>query len=138
MRTHLIALAASVALGGLSGCTSPGGAFSGVQQDRFAVTRTAPLTIPPDFAMAPPRPGDPGGAAEARIQALQAVLGGSAQRSDSERVLLQRAEADRAALGARSVAGDSETRVVDRGALSLTILQMPEGDGQEAAVRVPN
>jgi hypothetical protein len=50
---------------------------------------------------------------------------------------MQQAEVDRAALGARSVAGDPETRVVSRGALVQTIAQLPQGDGQEATVSVP-
>ncbi|MFN3945321.1 MAG: DUF3035 domain-containing protein [Allosphingosinicella sp.] len=137
MRSLPHLLAASAAILALSACTSRGGAFADAQTDRFAVTRTAPLVIPPDFAAAPPRPGEPGSAAEARTQPLQSAFGGAAPRSDVERSLLQRAEADRAAAGARSVAGDPDTRVIDRGTLSLTILQMPEGDGQEAAVRVP-
>ena len=46
--------------------------------------------------------------------------------------------AERAALGARSVAGDPQTAVVSRGTLVQTMLQLPQGDGQEAAVAVPN
>jgi hypothetical protein len=47
------------------------------------------------------------------------------------------AGADTSALGARSVAGDPETRVVNRGELVQTIMALPQGDGQEASVQVP-
>src|SRR5204862_67134 len=41
-------------------------------------------------------------------------------------------------VGARSVAGDPQTAVVSRGTLVQTMLQLPQGDGQEARVTVPN
>ena len=94
--------------------------------------------MPPDFALTPPRPGEAdAGGNDPRAQALQALFGGPQPRSAVERSLLQVADADRAALGARSVAGDPQTTVVSRGALVQTMLQLPQGDGQEAAVTVP-
>ncbi len=77
-------------------------------------------------------------ASDPRQQALQALFGGPQPRSAVENSLLQVARSERAALGARSVAGDPQTAVVNRGALVQTILQLPQGDGQEAAVSVPN
>ena len=41
--------------------------------------------------------------------------------------MLQAADADRAALGARSVAGDPDTQVVNRGALVQTIIALSAG-----------
>ena len=107
--------------------------------DEFAVARNAPLAVPPDFALTPPRPGEPEvGSQDPRQQALQALFGGPQPRSAVENSLLQVARSDRAALGARSVAGDPRTAVVSRGTLVQTMLQLPQGDGQEAAVSLPN
>ena len=131
----VLAFAAPAALV-LSGCGA-GGVLGRDRPDEFAVARNAPLVIPPDFALEPPRPGEAAAPADARSQALQALFGGPAPRSDAETTLLQRAEADRAALGARSVVADPRTVVVDRGALVQTILQLPPGPGREATVSAP-
>jgi hypothetical protein len=136
MRFRNIVLA-STAILMLAGCAR--GGIGGNRPDEFATARNAPLVIPPDFALTPPRPGQADtGSGDPRAQALQALFGGPQPRSAVERDLLRAAEADRSALGARSVAGDPATQVVDRGALVQTILQLPQGDGQEAAVSVPN
>ncbi len=122
----------------LAGCGSTG-LLNRERPDEFAVQRQAPLVVPPDFALTPPRPGEADvGATDPRQQALQALFGGPPPRSAVENNLLQVARSDRAALGARSVAGDPQTVVVSRGTLVQTMLQLPQGDGQEAAVSVPN
>jgi hypothetical protein len=122
----------------VAGCAS-GGFGRGRGPDEFAVARNAPLAVPPDFALTPPRPGEADvGSQDPRAQALQALFGGPQPRSAVENSLLQVARSERAALGARSVAGDPQTAVVSRGTLVQTILQLPQGDGQEAAVSVPN
>jgi hypothetical protein len=137
MRIAPIALAASAAVL-LSGCAS-GGFGRGRGPDEFSVARNAPLAVPPDYALTPPRPGEADvGIQDPRQQALQALFGGPQPRSAVENSLLQVARSERAALGARSVAGDPRTAVVSRGTLVQTILQLPQGDGQEAAVSVPN
>jgi len=105
--------------------------------DEFAVARNPQLVVPPDYALTPPGPGQADAGADPRQQALQAIFGGPQPRSAVENNLLQVAGADTAALGARSVAGDPETRVVNRGELVQTILQLPQGDGQEASVQTP-
>ena len=137
MRIHPILLAGSAALA-LAGCAS-GGPFGRQGPDEFRVTRGAPLVVPPDFALTPPRPGEPDqGLQDPRAQALQALFGGPQARSAVENSMLRVAHAERAALGARSVAGDPRTTVVSRGTLVQTMLQLPQGDGQEASVTVPN
>jgi hypothetical protein len=137
MRIAPLILAASAAAT-LAGCAG-GGPFHRARPDEFAVARNAPLVVPPEFALTPPRPGEAdAGATDPRAQALQALFGGPAPRSAVENSLLQVAHADRAALGARSVAGDPQTTVVSRGTLVQTVLALPQGDGQEAAVSVPN
>jgi hypothetical protein len=122
----------------VAGCASaPFGRGRG--PDEFAVARSAPLAVPPDFALTPPRPGEADvGAQDPRAQALQALFGGPQPRSAVENNLLQVAHAERTALGARSVTGDPRTAVVSRGTLVQTMLQLPQGDGQEASVSVPN
>ena len=136
MRTPIL-LAVSAAALTIAGCSS-GGVLGRDRPDEFQVARTPPLVIPPDFTLAPPRPGEPATTSgDASTQALQALFGGPAPRSDAERNLLQRAEADRSALGARSVVADPGTVVVDRGALVQTILQLPAGSGREATVTTP-
>ena len=130
----VLALPAVAALAGCAG----GGPFNRARPDEFAVARNQPLVVPPDFALQPPRPGEPDqSSADPRTQALQALCGGPQPRAAIEHTLLQVAHADRAALGARSVAGDPQTAVVSRGTLVQTILQLPAGDGQEARITVP-
>ena len=137
MRHALIAIAAPAALL-LAGCGAGSGLLGRGSPDEFAVARTPPLVIPPDFALAPPRPGEAGsGNTDVRAQAIQALFGGPAPRSAAETTLLQRAESDRAVIGARSVVADPQTVVVDRGALVQTMLQLPAGAGQEATVSTP-
>ena len=135
MRLSHLAVIGSAALL-VAGCGG-GGPFGRDRPDEFAVARNAPLVVPPDFALTPPRPGEAESGADPRAQALQALFGGPQPRSAVERDMLQVAGADRAVLGARSVAGDPETAVVNRGAIVQTIIQLPEGDGQEASVSTP-
>jgi len=136
MRIAPMLLAASAAFT-LAGCAQGGLGRQG--PDEFRVARNAPLVVPPDFALTPPRPGEAEqGITDPRAQALQAIFGGPQPRSAVENSLLQVAHAERSALGARSVAGDPQTTVVSRGTLVQTMLQLPQGDGQEASVTVPN
>jgi hypothetical protein len=134
MRAFAIALPAALLLTACAG----GGPFGRDRPDEFAVTRAPELVIPPEFNLTPPRPGqaDPG-ASDPRVQALQALFGGPQPRSAIEQRILQQTDANSAVLGARSVAGDPNTQVVNRGALVQTIIALPEGDGPNAQVQVP-
>lgn len=137
MRIVKLGLAASAASLLLAGCAG-GGIMGRDRPDEFAVTRNAPLVIPPDYNLAPPRPGEPvPQGADARTQALDALFGGPAPRPQAERNLLNEAGNDRVAVGARSVAGDPGTTVVDKGAVTQTILQAPAGAGREATATTP-
>ena len=137
MRTKIgrkvkLALAATTATLLLAGCGGSG-LLNRDRPDEFAVARSQPLVIPPDFALTPPRGGDAvPQAADSRTQALDALFGGPAPRSRSEQSVLNAAGSDRAALGARSVASDPNTTVVDKGAVTQTILNAPSGAGREA------
>jgi hypothetical protein len=121
----------------LGGCGA-GGVMGRDRPDEFAVTRNAPLVIPPDYNLTPPRTGEPvPQGTDARTQALEALFGGPAPRSQSERSMLDTAGEDRVALGARSVVGDPATQVVDKGAVTQTIVAAPAGPGRDATVTTP-
>ncbi len=133
MRNALI-LALAVPALGLGGC----GLGKQKSLDEFAVARNAPLVIPPDYALTPPVAGTVSLSAEgAQAQAIEALFGGPSPRSATETSLLDNAGRDRAELGARSVAGDPATRVVDKGAATQSIISAPEGNGQEATADTP-
>jgi hypothetical protein len=120
----------------LGGCSSIFGSGKPKSLDEFAVARNAPLVIPPDYSLTPPVAGTISSTAEsAQSQAIEALFGGPAPRSSTETSLLESAGRDRAALGARSVAGDPETRVVDKGQTTVAILNAPEGDTQTASAQ---
>ncbi|MEA3052313.1 MAG: hypothetical protein QOG72_1216 [Sphingomonadales bacterium] len=137
MRIVKLGLGASLVPLLLAGCGT-GGIAGRERPDEFAVTRNQPLVIPPDYALTPPRSGEavPQGT-DARTQALEALFGGPAPRSQSERSMLNNAGQDRVALGARSVAGDPQTQVVDKGAVTQAIVAAPPGPGRDATVTTP-
>ena len=121
----------------LGGCASLLGGGNRAP-DEFAVVRNAPLIIPPDYSLTPPVAGTAAvGPAEAQAQAIEALFGGPAPRSDAETSLLERAGRDRAAIGARSTVGDPNTRVVDKGTVTAQILAAPQADSRDASVQVP-
>ncbi len=121
----------------LAGCGA-GGITGRDRPDEFAVTRNAPLVIPPDYNLAPPRTGAPAAqGTDARTQALEALFGGPAPRSQGERSMLEAAGDERVALGARSVAGDPGTTVVDKGAVTQAIVAAPAGAGRDSTVSTP-
>jgi hypothetical protein len=119
----------------LSGCGSTG-LFERDRPDEFAVSRQAPLVIPPDFALVPPNPGAPRPQEnDASQQALDALFGGPAPRSAVEKDTLGRAGT--AAPGIRSQVGDPDTNTVAKGSVTRDILAAPEGDGREAQAAIP-
>ncbi len=113
-----------------------GGFLDRDRPDEFAVQRQAPLVVPPDFNLVPPAPGAPrpaeGTAAE---QALEALFGGPAARSQVETSALDRAGT--AEPGIRSSIGDPETNTVAKGRVTRDILAAPEGDGGAAQAVIP-
>ena len=134
LKPGLGACALALLLGGCAG----GGVLGRDRPDEFAVTRNAPLVIPPDFNPTPPRSGEPvPQGTDARTQALEALFGGPAPRSQGERSMLNAAGDERVALGARSVAGDPATQVVDKGAVTQAIVAAPPGPGRDATVTTP-
>ena len=104
--------------------------------DEFAVARNARLVIPPDYSLTPPVAGTISSTAEsAQAQAIEALFGGPAPRSATETSMLDAAGRDRVSVGIRSTAGDPDSRVVDKGQTTVTILQAPEGDTQTASAQ---
>ena len=129
-------LPALLLLPALAGC----GVLSGrrAAPDEFAVARNAPLVVPPDYSLTPPVAGTATvSPSDAQAQAIEALFGGPAPRSEAETSLLERAGRDRAAIGARSTAGDPNTRIVDKGAVTATILAAPQADSEYASTQVP-
>ena len=132
MRKFAVLALATVAL---SGCGTTG-LFNRDRPDEFAVSRQAPLVIPPDFALVPPNPGAPRPQEnDASQQALDALFGGPAPRSAVEKDTLGRAGT--AAPGIRSEVGDPQTNPVDKGSVTRDILAAPEGDGRDAQAAIP-
>ena len=133
MRKAILLLAPAILLGGC-------GVLSGKRAslDEFAVARNAPLVIPPDYSLTPPVAGTVSSTAEgAQAQAVEALFGGPAPRSRAESSMLDNAGRDRSVVGARSVAGDPDTRVVDKGAQTQAIIAAPEANSAEATAQPP-
>lgn len=104
--------------------------------DEFAVARNAPLIVPPDFNLAPPVAGTAGlTPSEAQQQAIDTLFGSPAQRSPGETSLLNDAGRNDAQFGIRSTVADSDTRVVDKGPTTLTILQAEQKDSNIASAQ---
>ncbi|WP_010183572.1 DUF3035 domain-containing protein [Sphingomonas sp. PAMC 26605] len=129
-------LTAGVALLALGACAHGKGGRSG--PDEFSVARQAPLVIPPDFSLTPPKPGAArANDVSANAQALDALFGGTAARSASESATLSQAGVDSDDPGIRSSVGDPGTTVVDKGATTRDVVSAPEGDGQSAKATAP-
>jgi hypothetical protein len=138
MRKVLMVTMAAVGVLALAGC---GGGRGGVMghsgPDEFAVARRAPLVIPPDFALVPPKPGAPRPQeADSSTQALNAMFGGAAPRSATERAVIGQAGAV-SEPGIRSEAGDPNTNVVDKGAVTRDIVNAPASSSPEATASTP-
>ena len=131
MRKVALTALALTSLGALSACGGNKGVFGRAGPDEFAVQRRAPLVVPPDFALTPPRPGAPRPQeADSSTQALQAMFGGPASRSAGQRALLN--QAGTADTGVRSTAGDANAVVVDKSGATPALLSAPETSSPEA------
>lgn len=105
--------------------------------DEFQVARSAPLIVPPEFNLAPPVAGTAGlTASEAQQQAIDALFGGPAPRSNAETSLLEQAGRNVAQIGIRSTVWDPDTRVVDKGATTLQILAAPAANSEVASAQI--
>ena len=103
--------------------------------DEFAVGRQAPLVIPPDFALTPPRPGAPRPIdTDSQQQALETLFGPGVQlppRSVIEDKLLSDANALRTDPAIRNtvddVPGTATTATVDKGPFLRELMDAPAG-----------
>lgn len=138
MRKTVIFASLGLAAITLAGCGGNNGLGNRNAPDEFAVSRRAPLVVPPDFALVPPTPGQPRPQeTDTSSQALQALFGGPSARSASESGILSSAGARTSDAGIRSDVGDPDTAVVDKGAVTRDIIAAPEGDGQDARAATP-
>jgi hypothetical protein len=85
----------------LTGCDSASRAFgvAKVTPDEFRVVTKAPLSLPPDYSLRPPQPGEPRPQELQPESAARQALEGQREadvRSDGEKLFAQRAGADRA------------------------------------------
>jgi Protein of unknown function (DUF3035) len=123
----ILLLASSALL--IGGCSSLSGGKK--SPDEFAVIKEAPLVMPPDFSLRPPRPGAPRPTElGAQGQALEALFGpgaGIPQRSAGEQALLDKAGAAKAASDIRSTLRDDGTIVADKGVFLKDILSTQSG-----------
>ena len=115
--------------------------------DEFAISRAAPLIVPPDYSLTPPRPGQPRALGQdGQSQAVEALFGpGSrvAPKSPAEEQLLDKAGAvgnnnPRAEPAVRSSAADPKTLTVDKGAFLRELMDAKPGssDAKVAEVKV--
>jgi ABC-type uncharacterized transport system ATPase subunit len=131
---------ATLGLLALSGCQSVQQGFKALNGNDAAAqpttSRVAPLVVPPDYALEPNEVvavrGQDGAGQE---QVLDALFGGSAPRSNSERTVV--ASAGAAEAGIRSTVGDPKTVTVNKGSVTRDIVAAPEGDGQNAQAAIP-
>jgi len=102
MKSSRLVVAALLCAGaGLAGCQSASHALGlgKVSPDEFRVVTKAPLVLPPDYALRPPAPGEPRAQElQPESAARQALLGQREAdvRDDGEKMLAQKAGADRA------------------------------------------
>ena len=135
MRKTVSLTLVSLAAATLAGCGTSG-ILNRERPDEFAVQRQAPLVVPPDFSLTPPAPGAPRPTeGTASDQALDALFGGPAPRSQVETSALDRAGS--ADPGIRTAVGDPQTNTVAKGALTRDIIAAPEGDGAGASAVIP-
>jgi hypothetical protein len=112
--------------------------------DEFAIGKQAPLVVPPDFSMAPPRPGAPRPiGADSQQQALEALFGPGVQlppKSAIENQILSDAQAVRTDVNVRATADDAPgtpgTSTVDKGAFLRELMDAPAGTRNADIARV--
>ncbi|HEY0316076.1 MAG TPA: DUF3035 domain-containing protein [Sphingomonas sp.] len=139
MRNTIGVVALMGAVVALSGCahTKATGFGNRNAPNEFVVTRNPPLVIPPDFALRPPRPGEPRPQeASPSQQALAAMFGGQAHLSPGQQGLVDKAGGAPDA-GIRSEAGSPSTNVVDKGSATKDIIAAPTGNSDNSTVTTP-
>jgi hypothetical protein len=136
MRKFLPIVTAALALAscgksGLAGHNAP---------DELAISRNAPLVVPQDFALTPPKPGTarPVGQ-DAQSAAMEALFGPGVKpppKSPAEQQLLDRAGAGNTDPAIRSNAADPRTNTVNKGAFVRELLDAAVGTRDPARAEV--
>jgi hypothetical protein len=127
----------------VAGCGGKGGRLGAKGPDELAIARSAPLVVPPDFALAPPRPGSPRPlGVDAQAAAMEALFGPGVKpppRSAAEQQLLDRAGAATTDPAIRSQAGDPRTSTVNKGVFLRELMDAPAAtrDPALASITVP-
>ena len=143
MRSRLLMGSALVAMAVLAGCSGRGdrpGVMAGQSNlDAFAVSKRAPLTIPPDFVLVPPRPGAPRPQeADSGQQALSAMFGNTQpakSQTEKDVIGLTRTVPEP---GIRSSVSANRQVMVDKGPTTATILAAAATDSADASVTLGN
>ena len=99
--TRVAAIAALLGAACLGGCDTASKAFglSKVTPDEFRVVTKAPLTLPPDYSLRPPAPGQPRPQELEPESAARLALTNQREdevRSDGEKLFVEKAGADKA------------------------------------------
>ncbi len=142
MRKAFVLLGGALVLAtGLSGCGKTRLTHRGTP-DEFAISRNAPLVVPQDFNLTPPRPGQPRAVAQdAQGAAVEALFGPGVRvpaKSQAEQNLLDKAGAAKTDPAIRSQAGDPKTPTVNKGAFVRELMGAPAGtiDAKKAKVAI--
>jgi hypothetical protein len=99
--TRVAVAALLLGAAGLAGCHSASAAFglTKITPDEFRVVTKAPLTLPPDYSLRPPAPGEPRPQELQPESAARQALEGQREadvRSDGEKLFVAKAGADHA------------------------------------------
>lgn len=139
MKAFSITLAL-LAAAGLSACATHNKMRNRNSPDEFAISRSAPLIVPPDFTLSPPKPGQPRALADdAQTNAAEALFGPGvriAPKSPAEIDLLGKAGADKTDPPVRSNAGDPKTPTVNKGAFLREMMSAPVGTANPKVAEV--
>lgn len=136
-----IALLGTVAAAFVLTSCSGGGVYNRNRPDELAVSRQAPLVVPPEFNLTPPRPGAPRPVVpDSETQALKALFGADAvlpARSKIEDKVIEESGAGQASSSIRNTSGnmpgDKAVETVSKGGFLKQLLDAPAGD-RDAAV----
>lgn len=140
MRDLIIITMLGVAVLALGGCGGKGNRLGAKGPDEMVIARSAPLVVPPDFALAPPRPGSPRPlGVDSQAAAMEALFGPGVKpppRSAAEQQLLDRAGANTVDPAIRSQVGDPRTSTVNKGVFLRELMDAPAGARDPALANV--